>query len=213
MPYSYSCTISSLVKILFVQLRYLYIQYAWISIMKKKNINQNMKVERTRYFSKCLAITITGLNFFNCPAKLKSNLKLKFRSKFNHGFTNHGYLHSAIWKAFHNFETKRAQEARHNHFFYQIVKNNEIFEIFKMLALFSTGNTFFWVNLVQKLKIVSLSSNFVSRLIKIYTFPWWCSLFLFSTGNTFLGKFGLKNQNRQVELKFRSRLMWICRTM
>ena len=92
MPYSYSCTISSLVKILFVQLRYLYIQYAWISIMKKKNINQNMKVERTRYFSKCLAITITGLNFFNCPAKLKSNLKLKFRSKFNHGFTNHGYL-------------------------------------------------------------------------------------------------------------------------
>ena len=55
-----------------------------------------MKVERTRYFSKCLAITITGLNFFNCPAKLKSNLKLKFRSKFNHGFTNHGYLYSAV---------------------------------------------------------------------------------------------------------------------
>ena len=138
-------------------------------------------------------------------------MKLKFRSKFNHGFTNHGYLHSAIWKAFHNFETKRAQEARHNHFFYQNVKNNEIFEIFKMLALFSTGNTFFWVNLVQKLKIVSLSSNFVSRLIKIYTFPWWCSLFLFSTGNTFLGKFGSKNQNCQFELKFRTRLIWICK--
>ena len=57
------------------------------------------------------------------------------------------------------------------------------------LVLFSTGNTFFWINLVQKLKIISLSSNFVPRLIQICTIPWWCSLLLFSAGNTFLGRF------------------------
>ena len=26
-------------------------------------------------------------NFFSCPVKFYKNLKLKFRSKFNHGFT------------------------------------------------------------------------------------------------------------------------------
>ena len=31
------------------------------------------------------------------------------------------------------------------------------------------------------------------------------------TGNTFLGKFGPKNKNCQFELKFRTRLIWICR--
>ena len=71
----------------------------------------------------------------------------------------------------------------------------------------------FWVNLVQKLKIISLSWNFVPRLIQICRIPWWCSLFLFSTGNTFLGKFGPKNQNCQFELKFHTRLIWICRIM
>ena len=33
-------------KILLVKLKYLYIQYAWISIMKKQNINQNVKAEK-----------------------------------------------------------------------------------------------------------------------------------------------------------------------
>ena len=32
----------------------------------------------------------------------------------------------------YNFKIKRAQEARHNLFFFQNVQNNEIFEIFKM---------------------------------------------------------------------------------
>ena len=71
----------------------------------------------------------------------------------------------------------------------------------------------FWVNLVQKLKIISLSWNFVPRLIQICRIPWWCSLFPFSTVDTFWGKFGLKNQNCQFELKFRTRLIWVCRIM
>ena len=67
----------------------------------------------------------------------------------------------------------------------------------------------FWVNLVKKLKIISLSWNFVPRLIQKCRIPWGCSLFLFSTGNTSLGKFDPKIQNGQFELKFRTRLMWI----
>ena len=58
----------------------------------------------------------------------------------------------------------------------------------------------FWVNLVQKLKTISFSWNFVPRLIQICKIPCW--LFLFSTENTFLGKSGQKNQNCQFKLKF-----------
>ena len=51
----------------------------------------------------------------------------------------------------------------------------------------------FWTNLVHKFKIVSLSSNLVSRLIRICRIQWWCSLFLFSSGNTlFYCQFKLK---------------------
>ena len=42
---NYSCTVSFLVKNLLFELKYLYIQYAWISIIKKQNSNQNRKVE------------------------------------------------------------------------------------------------------------------------------------------------------------------------
>ena len=83
--------------------------------MKKQNSNQNVKVG-------------------------KMVVLVKFRLKFNHGFTNHGYLHSAVWKALHNVKIKRAQEVRHNQFFFQNVQNNEIFQIFKMFK----NNT--WIN-------------------------------------------------------------------
>ena len=35
-----------MIKILLLKLKYLYIQYAWISIMKKQNSNQIIKVEK-----------------------------------------------------------------------------------------------------------------------------------------------------------------------
>ena len=60
----------------------------------------------------------------------------------------------------------------------------------------------FWVNLIQKPKIVSLSWNLVLRLIQICKIPWRCSFFLFSTRNTFLSKFDSKNQSCQFVLKF-----------
>ena len=43
----------------------------------------------------------------------------------------------------------------------------------------------FRVNFVQK---ISLSWNLVSRLIRICRIQWWCSLFLFMTGNTLSGE-------------------------
>ena len=166
-------------------------------------------------------------------------MKLKFRSKCNHDFTNYGYLHSAVWKALYNFKIKRAQEERDSIFkwdkfsfkMFKIIRSLRSSKCLKTTVelTFTTQKAnacspwtacsvfswkcLFWVNLVQKLKIISLSWNFVPRLIQICRIPWWCSLFLFSTGNTFLGKFGPKNQNCQFELKFRTRLIWICRIM
>ena len=42
----------------------------------------------------------------------------------------------------------------------------------------------FWANMVQKIKIVSLSWNLVPRLIRIWRIQWRCSLFLLYTANT-----------------------------
>ena len=71
------------------------------------------------------------------------------------------------------------------------------------LFLFSTKNNLFWVNLVQKIEIVSLSWNLVHRIIRICKIQWWCCpIFLFSTRNSFLGIFGPENQNCQFKVKF-----------
>ena len=61
---------------------------------------------------------------------------------------------------------------------------------------------FLGANLFQKLEIVSVSWKLAPRLIGICRIQWWCSFFLFKTGNAFLGKFGLKNQNCQFGLIF-----------
>ena len=151
-------------------------------------------------------------------------MKLKFRSKFNHCFTSHGYFGSAIWKALYSFKIKRTQEARQNTFFCQMFKIMKSLRSSKCLT-FATQkanacstwtafsvfdwNYLFWLNLVQKVKIISSSWKIISRLFQICSVPWWCSLFLFLTGNTFLGKFGPKNQNCQFELKFRTTISFI----
>ena len=46
----------------------------------------------------------------------------------------------------------------------------------------------FWANLVKKIKIVSLSWNLVSRLIRICRNQWWSWFFPFFTGNTLFGQ-------------------------
>ena len=135
-------------------------------------------------------------------------MKLKFRLKFNHDFTNHGYLkHSGVWKALHNVKKKRAVELTFT------TEKAKACSPWTACSVFDWKYLFCGVNLVQKLKIIIFSRNFVYRLIQICRIPWWCSLFLFSTGNTILGKSDPKNQTCQFELKFYTRLIWICRIM
>ena len=135
-------------------------------------------------------------------------MKLKFRSKFNHGFTNHGYLHSTVWKANYSFKMFKIMRSLRS---LKCLKTTVEITFTKQKANACSPWTWtvcsifdwkylFWVNLVQKLKIISLTWKFVTRIIQICRIPWWCSLFLF-----------LKNQNCQFELKFRTRLIWINR--
>ena len=59
------------------------------------------RLKRWWYLSKLLTVTITILifvTFFSCPLKPEKKLKLKFRSKFNHGS-----LQSVAWKALYDF--------------------------------------------------------------------------------------------------------------
>ena len=51
----------------------------------------------------------------------------------------------------------------------------------------------FWVNLVKKIKFVSLSLNLLLRLIWISGIQWWCLLFLFLTINIVLGQIWSEN--------------------
>ena len=60
----------------------------------------------------------------------------------------------------------------------------------------------FWANLVQKIKVVTLSWNLLLLLIWICRIQWWCSLFRCYSEIPFLGKFGPKNQNCHFKLKF-----------
>ena len=62
----------------------------------------------------------------------------------------------------------------------------------------------FWVNLIKKIKIVSLSWNLVPRLIWISGIQWWCSLFLFLTINIFLGQIWSKN-SKLFKVKFHTK--------
>ena len=60
------------------------------------------------------------------------DLNLKFRSKLNPGFTNHGCLHCAILKALYGFKDKRDHKAKDSQFLFQNVQNH----IFNILKLF-----------------------------------------------------------------------------
>ena len=63
---------------------------------EKQNSNQNMKVEKMLVLVKTFDYYHHKFHFFKCTVKLQRNLKLRFRLKFNHGFTSPGYLLSAV---------------------------------------------------------------------------------------------------------------------
>ena len=57
-------------KIWFLKLKYLYIQYAWISIMKKQNSNQNGKVEKMVVLAKTFDNCHYKGQLFQLPCKI-----------------------------------------------------------------------------------------------------------------------------------------------
>ena len=71
----------------------------------------------------------------------------------------------------------------------------------------------FWINLVQKVRIVSLSRNWTPMLIWICKIQWWCSFFQFSTKNSFSGE-NLVQKIKTVSLSWNlvPRLIQICAT-
>ena len=61
-------------KILLAKLKNLYIQYVWITIMKKQNSNQNVKFEKIVVFVKAFDYYHHKFdfgNFFSCPVNSK----------------------------------------------------------------------------------------------------------------------------------------------
>ena len=77
--------------------------------------------------------------------------------------------------------------------------------------LFQTGYSYlFWANLVQKIKIASLSWKLVLRLIRIWRIQ--CSFFMFSTRSIlFFWKFVLKIKITCWSWNLEPRLIRICR--
>ena len=76
-----------MMKTLLIKLKNLYIQYTWISIMKKGG--EDVKVEKMVVFVKTFDHYHYKFNFGNF-FRLQKNLKMKFRWKFNCRFTNQG---------------------------------------------------------------------------------------------------------------------------
>ena len=66
----------------------------------------------------------------------------------------------------------------------------------------------FWINLVQKIKILSSRWNSILKLVQICRIQWCCWLFCFRLEIPFLGKSGPKNQNYQLKLKFGTYTNW-----
>ena len=60
----------------------------------------------------------------------------------------------------------------------------------------------FWANLVQKIKIISLSWHLIPILIQTCRIQWWSSLFMFLIRNIFFGQIWPKSPNYQFKLKF-----------
>ena len=75
---------------------------------------------------------------------------MKNRSEFKHDFTSQSHLHSAILKALHSFQEKRAHKSRDMQFFPQNVQNDFLQNDFKIFGMFKNNMKFtraaYWIN-------------------------------------------------------------------
>ena len=137
--YKYSCTMSFLMKILLVMLKYLYIQYAWISIMKKQ------KCECWKDGGTCqnlLTITITSFNFLT----VLQNFKGIWNWNLDRNLIMVLLIKAICTVLFEKLYTvlRQKEPRRRDEFFLQNIQNNEIFEIFKIFK----NNS--WINVYYK---------------------------------------------------------------
>ena len=64
-------------KILLVKLKYLYIEYAWISIMKKQNSNQSVNVEKMLVLAKTFDHNHHKFQLFQRSRKIVKEFKIE----------------------------------------------------------------------------------------------------------------------------------------
>ena len=78
-----------LVKILLAKLKNFLFSMLECQSWKSKIVTKMWRLKRWWYLSKLdyNHHKFDFVNFYSCPVKLQKNLKLTFRSKFNHGFT------------------------------------------------------------------------------------------------------------------------------
>ena len=134
-------------------------------------------------------------NFFSCL------VKLKFTSKFSRDFTRIIALYTVLFEKLYTIlrwnEPTREENTNLSFKLFKITRFLWSLKFSKTTVELTfttqkanawspwTGCSIFpwkypfWLNLVQKL------SNLTLRVIRICRIPWWCSHFLFSTGNTF----------------------------
>ena len=84
---------------------------------------------------------------------------MKFRSKFNHGFTNRDCLHCGILEA---------SKARYMQFFLENVQH----EIFKILGMFKYNTKFIWAACWISLKIITETKTTHSSYSYFYNYCW-----------------------------------------
>ena len=76
---NYACSISFLEKILLIKLKYLYIQYTGISIMKKQNSNQNEKVEKMMLLVKTFDHDHHKFQLFQLSCKIVKGFEIEIQ--------------------------------------------------------------------------------------------------------------------------------------
>ena len=86
---NFSCTISFLVKFYWLSSRTFIFSMLESQSWKNKIVTKMLRLKRWWCLSKLdyYHHRFDFGDFFSCPVKLQNNLKLKFKSKFHHGFT------------------------------------------------------------------------------------------------------------------------------
>ena len=141
----------------------------------------------------------------NLVQKIKNCLfKLKFGTWTNSNMQNYLVMFTFPFSTGNNFFGKFGQKNENCPFDQKIgTKTNLNMQNSMVVYTFSVLNQKnpFWANVVQKIKIASLSWNLVPRLIRICRIQWWCSLFLFLTINILLRQIWSKNSKLFVQSK------------